>query len=109
VLGLPFGCPQAGGAAWRPTIVVLHGSRVLVAILDEQCGIVTLRQAFAAGLTKSAVRARIDAGRWQRMHTGVFATFNGPPPRPALLWAAAAEAHPGYAHPGGVRAVLSAG
>jgi very-short-patch-repair endonuclease len=60
-------------------------------MLDELCrlqeGVVTLQQATDAGLSRGAVRARIDSGRWRRLHDGVYATFSGPMPRSAQLWA----------------------
>ncbi len=54
----------------------------------EQAGIVTYAQAKAVGLTHSSVRARVDSGRWRRLHRGVFATFTGPLPRISEMWAA---------------------
>jgi hypothetical protein len=41
----------------------------------------------------------IRYGRWRRLHRGVYATFTGPPPRAAVLWAAVLRAGP--------RAILS--
>lgn len=49
---------------------------------------VTARQAVRLGVTRGAIRARLDRGSWQWIHTGVYATFSGEPGRPALLWAA---------------------
>ena len=42
----------------------------------------------AALATVEAARARVDSGRWQRVHRGVFATFSGPLTRSATIWAA---------------------
>jgi tetratricopeptide (TPR) repeat protein len=39
-------------------------------------------------VTRDVIRARLNGGSWQRIHTGVYATFSGEPGRPALLWAA---------------------
>lgn len=64
------------------------------ALLREQHGVITRQQALAAGLSSKAIRARLDGGRWQRLQTGVYATFSGEPPRPALLWAAVLRAGP---------------
>ncbi|GIJ67569.1 hypothetical protein [Virgisporangium ochraceum] len=57
-------------------------------LATAQAGILTVRQATAGGLTPAAVRARTAGGRWQRVHYGVLATFSGPLPRAARLWAA---------------------
>jgi predicted transcriptional regulator of viral defense system len=54
----------------------------------RQRGVLSRQQALALGLTSSAVAARLEAGHWQRLHRGVYATFSGEPGRPALLWAA---------------------
>jgi very-short-patch-repair endonuclease len=61
----------------------------------HQRGIITAQQALAAGLTREAIHVRLEQGRWQWIHTGVFATFTGPPERPAVLWAAVLRAGPG--------------
>jgi hypothetical protein len=50
-------------------------------------------------VSKHIIAGRIDSGRWQRLHRGVFAVFSGPVPRDALLWGAVLRA--------GDRAVLS--
>jgi hypothetical protein len=68
-------------------------------LLALQQGVITRRQALATGLTDKAIAVRLDGGRWQRLHTGVYATFSGQVPRPATLWAAVLRAGP--------RAVLS--
>jgi hypothetical protein len=53
-----------------------------------QEGIVTRQQALAAGLSRDAIKARLDGGRWQRLHPGIYAVFTGEPSRRARLWAA---------------------
>lgn len=57
-------------------------------LLKRQAAIITTGQARAYGMSGGAVRARLDSGRWQRVHPGIHAAFSGPLPRPALLWAA---------------------
>jgi predicted transcriptional regulator of viral defense system len=42
----------------------------------------------SAGLSRRLIAARLDAGRWQRLHRGVFVTFSGPVPRETQLWGA---------------------
>jgi very-short-patch-repair endonuclease len=60
-----------------------------------QAGILTRRQARAAGLTDEAIDVRLESGRWQRVHFGVLATFSGPVNRDAQLWAAVLAAGAG--------------
>ncbi|WP_146605285.1 type IV toxin-antitoxin system AbiEi family antitoxin domain-containing protein [Jiangella anatolica] len=48
-------------------------------LAHAQDGLITRRQALAAGLTRDAVRHAIRAGGpWQRVLPGIYATFNGP-------------------------------
>jgi len=60
-------------------------------VLDEVCerqhGVVTRGQAIAGGLTPGAIRSRLRSGKWRRLFAGVYATFTGPLPRSAQLWA----------------------
>lgn len=56
--------------------------------LDRQEGVLTREQALRAGLSSHLIAGRLKSGRWQRLHRGVFVTFNGPVPRVALLWGA---------------------
>ena len=63
--------------------------------------IVTRAELQALGYTASAVRAQLDAGRWQQVHPRVFALHTGP-----LTWITRAWAALAYAGPG---AVLSHG
>jgi len=60
----------------------------LALILHAQEGIVSAAQARALGMSADAVRSKVDSGRWQRVHHGVYATFTGDLPRRAHLWAA---------------------
>jgi len=57
-------------------------------IAKLQRGVISRRQALSAGLSKDVIESRIDRGRWQRLHTGVYAVFTGLPGREATLWAA---------------------
>ena len=65
---------------------------LLVDYLDRQEGVLTREQAVDAGLSRHAIAARLESGRWRRLHRGVFATFSGPVPRAALLWGAVLRA-----------------
>jgi Transcriptional regulator, AbiEi antitoxin len=72
---------------------VLDYAKLSVAdLLDRQHGVLTREQAVGAGLTRHAIAARVDTGRWQRLYRGVFVTFSGPIPRAALLWGAVLRA-----------------
>jgi hypothetical protein len=62
-----------------------------------QEGVITRVQALECGLTTAGVRAKLVTGRWQRIFSGVYATFSGPVPRRSLLWAAVLRAGPGAA------------
>jgi hypothetical protein len=60
----------------------------LAALTDAQAGIVTHAQAAGAGRTESWIEHRLRSERWRRVHHGIYATFTGPLPREAELWAA---------------------
>lgn len=66
-------------------------------LLRCQSGVLARAQALDAGLTDRAIAVRLHSGRWQRLHTGVYATFSGEPPRNARLWAAVLRAGRGAA------------
>ena len=55
----------------------------------RQHGVVSRRQALAAGLTEHALRWRVDHGRWRRVHDGVYLTHAGELSWMARGWAAA--------------------
>lgn len=63
----------------------------------RQCGLVTRRQLLDAGVTRKQIETQLTARRWQRVHPGVLATFTGPLPRDAVLWAAVLYAGEGAA------------
>src|SRR5258708_738825 len=48
-------------------------------------------------MAAQVIKCRIDRGRWQRLHNGVYATFSGTADRQATLWAAVLCAGPGAA------------
>ncbi|HSK95815.1 MAG TPA: type IV toxin-antitoxin system AbiEi family antitoxin domain-containing protein [Euzebyales bacterium] len=54
----------------------------------EQHDVATRAQLMAQGFTDGGIRAQVDAGRWQRLHDGVYALFSGPPSAEALSVAA---------------------
>jgi hypothetical protein len=61
----------------------------------RQAWIITRAQALGAGMSRHAIHARLDSGRWQRLHAGVYAVHSGPLGRESLLWAAVLGARPG--------------
>ena len=64
-------------------------------IASRQAGAVSRRQLLDAGLDRKTISRRLERGRWQRLYRGVYAVFNGPPPRGAWLWAAILRAGEG--------------
>lgn len=56
--------------------------------LSLQCGLVSAQQLVDAGVSLSLASERVQVGRWQRPHRGVYATFSGPLGRTATIWAA---------------------
>jgi len=63
-------------------------------LLRLQCGVIASWQAEPAGLGPRRAEALAHAGRWRRLHYGVYAAFTGEPPRHAILWAAVLRAGP---------------
>src|SRR5690349_8541454 len=68
---------------------------VLENLLRRQRHVLTRSQALAAGLTPAKIKANLRADRWQQILPFVYATFTGPPPREAVLWAVVLRAGPG--------------
>jgi hypothetical protein len=64
-------------------------------VLGRQAGVITRDQALAAEMSRHAVYARLDSGRWQRLHTAAYAAYSGPPTRESMMWAAVLRAGPG--------------
>lgn len=67
---------------------------VVEALAATQNGVVSLRQSYAAGLSRGAVRADVRAGRWRRVGRQCLAVHNGPLDSSALLWVAVLDAGP---------------
>jgi hypothetical protein len=65
------------------------------ATLEFQAGVAGRPQVLQAGMTRNVVRRRLASGKWRRLGRGVYATFSGPAPRQAELWAALLRAGPG--------------
>ena len=64
-------------------------------LAELQQGVIARSQVLSAGLTPQLIKCRIDRGRWQRLHNGVYATFSGSADRQATLWAAVLRVGPG--------------
>lgn len=67
----------------------------LNALVADQAGVVSRTQLLDLGFSDSVVKAQLRASRWQRVYTGVFATFTGDLPELAGVWAALLLAGPG--------------
>jgi len=61
-------------------------------IARRQSGTLSRRQLLDAGLTSQMITTRLERHRWQMLYRGVYAVFNGPPPRDAWLWGAVLRA-----------------
>lgn len=61
----------------------------------SHAGVVSWQEARDAGMSRDAIRARVTAGRWQRVYRGVYAVAGGPLGRQAELWAAVVHAGDG--------------
>jgi predicted transcriptional regulator of viral defense system len=64
-------------------------------IAQWQSGVISRQQLLEAGLSAQTIKRRLERGRWQQLHSGVYATFTGPIPRKTWLWAALLRAGPG--------------
>jgi very-short-patch-repair endonuclease len=64
-------------------------------LVGRQSGVIGREQALRAGLRRDVIDGLVRTGRWQRMQSGVYATFSGEPNRDARLWAIVLRAGPG--------------
>jgi hypothetical protein len=64
-------------------------------LIELQRGVLSRRQALAAGLSEDLIKARLRGGRWRQIQRGVYATFTGECSREAMMWAAVLRAGPG--------------
>jgi Transcriptional regulator, AbiEi antitoxin len=71
-----------------PPLATVRDQREWLMLLSIQQGIIDRDQARQLGVTDRQIGHRLSSGRWQRVHHGVYATFSGPLPRDARLWAA---------------------
>jgi hypothetical protein len=73
----------------------LSTGRDWTVLLSVQHGIVSREQALRAGFSRRQIAGRLHSGTWRRVYPGVYATFTGPLPREARLWAAVRHAGQG--------------
>lgn len=73
---------------FMPTPIDRDGGRDWQVLLSVQDGIVSRQQALHSGLSRRQIARRLQSGKWQRVHPGVYATFSGTLPPDARLWAA---------------------
>lgn len=79
-------CPPKPFAAkrWRPVF----------ARAAEQGGVLSRRQLYAFGVTRSEIRVHLRAGRWQRLTDQAIALHNGPVSELGHQWAAVIQGGP---------------
>jgi predicted transcriptional regulator of viral defense system len=66
-------------------------------LLQSQSGVISRRQALAAGWPEKTIDRRLRSGAWRRIERGVYGTFTGELSRNARLWAAVLRVGPGAA------------
>ncbi|MEO7745693.1 MAG: hypothetical protein ABIV05_05645 [Actinomycetota bacterium] len=59
-----------------------------------QDGVLARYQALDGGMSPDVLRQHVRAGRWRRVHPGVYVTFTGPLPFRTRVWAALLHAGP---------------
>jgi transcriptional regulator with AbiEi antitoxin domain of type IV toxin-antitoxin system len=64
-------------------------------IASWQDGAISRHQLLNAGLSSQMITTRLERHRWQMLFRGVYAVFNGLPPRETWLWAAILRAGDG--------------
>ena len=74
----------------QPVAQIHHADRerAIAALAAAQCGRVTRAQLLEVGLSPTAIRHRVRAGRYVREYAGVFAIAPRRPDLPGLAWAA---------------------
>jgi very-short-patch-repair endonuclease len=85
---------------WTESAQVAGGApreREIQALAARQHGVISLPQLQSAGISASAVRSRVAAGKLQRLHQGVYAVGLTKPTREARYMAAVLACGPGAA------------
>lgn len=78
-------------------VVSIRLGRAVTALAALQAGVALRSQLHRTGLTPDAVRAQLDAGRWQSWGHHVVVLHNAEPTRRQLMWAAVLDAGPAAA------------
>ena len=78
-----------------PSNITGTAHRDWLVLTSVQSGIADRAQALEAGFSRRQIAHRLESGTWQRVYPGVYATFSGPVPREARLWAAVRQAGAG--------------
>lgn len=60
----------------------------LTLLLERQSGVITRRQIAQCGRSPRVPRSRLESGRWQLIHPGVYLTYSGPITWSSRAWAA---------------------
>jgi hypothetical protein len=74
-------CARPGHGEQMRRTLTTHGQATLSrveALAEAQLGVLTRAQCLGLGMTASALKWMVHAGRWQRVHLGVYATHVGP-------------------------------
>lgn len=71
-----------------PPVTGADTYRTWLVLLSVQRGIVDRGQALRAGFTRRQIEYRLRSGTWQSIYPAIYATFSGPLPPEARLWAA---------------------
>jgi putative AbiEi antitoxin of type IV toxin-antitoxin system len=61
----------------------------------RQAGVLSSSQVIGAGMSRNALKSKVNHGKWRRIYPGVYATFTGDMSRTARLWAIALYGGPG--------------
>jgi hypothetical protein len=76
-------------------------------IATPQAGVISIRDAVAAGLTRAEIRRHLENGRWRQPFRGVLITDVAAPTGPQHLWAAVQAIGPDAVLAGGCAAALA--
>ena len=82
------------GLGGHPVAMATRLTDELRELARAQSGVLTRGQALSGGLTRTMIRIQLEQGRWQRLQTGVYAVYSGPPTRLTVLWGAVWRAGP---------------
>jgi hypothetical protein len=73
-------CPHGGARCYLGSLLTRQPARMsgyVDQVLAVQCGLISVAQGAAGGISQKAMAHRVAVGRWQRVHPGVYATSTG--------------------------------